>query len=150
MNAPWVPEKWIAVACVALGACVSAIFAWGSHFLSNFAFYWGSQLALLALALVFRPRAAVVAGIAFSLAVYLGLFATWVFTRAHPDSMAWLGYVFALPGGAIGAILAAFASRKRAQVERLAVGPLAAGLVAAGIGLNQAVVCSTVMYCGVK
>jgi ABC-type sulfate transport system permease component len=121
-----------------------------SHFFPNFLFFSGPQLLMLAFVLLFRPRAPVVAGIAFSLALYLGLFGAWVFTRTHPESMAWLGYMFSLPGGVVGAVLAAVLSRKRPDLGSLAAGLAAAALVAAGIIVNQVVVCSTFMYCGGK
>ncbi len=144
-------EKQLAVACVTLGGCVSAALASkDSFFFSNFLFFWGSQVLVLAFISMFRPRAAVVAGIAFSLALYLCLFGSWVFTRSHPDSMAWLGYVFSLPGAIVGVLLVASLSQRQPNLGSLAVGLTAAAAVASGIAANQLFVCSTLMYCGGK
>lgn len=144
-------EKRFAVVCVALGSCASVVLApKDSYFLPNFLFFWGSQILVLAFALAFRPRAAVVAGIAFSLALYLGLFGAWVFTRTYPESMIWLGYVFSLPGAVVGAVLVALLLQRQPSFGPFAAALLAAASVAAGITINQAVVCNTVMYCGGK
>lgn len=144
-------ERKLAVACVTLGGCISAVLApKDSFFFPNFLFFWGSQVLILAFVLLFRPRAAVVAGIAFSLALYLGLFGAWLFTRTHPESMAWLGYVFSLPGAVVGAVLVALLLQRQPNLGPYAAVLLAAALVAAGIAINQVVVCSTVMYCGGK
>lgn len=144
-------EKRLAVVCVALGACASAALApKDSYFLPNFLFFWGSQVLVLACAVAFRLRPAFVAGVAFSLALYLSLFGTWVFTRAHPESMAWLGYVFSLPGALVGLVAIASWLQQRQSVSPLASGVLSAASVAAGIAINQTVVCGTVMFCGGK
>lgn len=145
-------EKQIAAICIILGACVSvALGPKDSFFFPNFLFFWGSQVLLIAaFVLLFRPRAAVVAGIAFSLALYLGLFGSWVFIRSYPDSMAWLGYVLSLPGAAVGAVFAASLPQRKPNLGSLAVGLAAAASVASGIAANQLLVCSTLMYCGGK
>ena len=141
-------ELRLAVVCVSLGACASAALApKDSYFLPNFLFFWGSQILVLAFAVAFRLRPAFVAGVALSLALYVSLFGTWVFTRAYPDSMAWLGYMFSLPGAVIGLCLVASWLKTRPGVSPLASGLLAAASVAAGIAVNQTVVCGTVMYC---
>lgn len=144
-------EKQFAVACVALGSFVSAALApKDSYFFPNFLFFWGSQVLILAFVLLFRPRAAVIAGIAFSLALYLGLFGAWIFTRSHPESMAWLGYVFSLPGAVVGAAIVASLPQRRSNLGSLALGLAAAASVAGGIAINQFLVCSTLMHCGGK
>lgn len=144
-------EKRVAVACVVLGICVSVALApKDEFFLSNFLFFWGSQVLVLFFALVFCLRAAVVAGIAFSLALYLGLFGAWIFTRTYPDSMAWLGYVFSLPGAVVGVVFMALLLQRRPNLGSFAVALVAAAAVAVGIAINQTVVCSTLMYCGGK
>jgi len=141
-------ERYAAIACVSLGLLVAVLLApKNSFFLSNVGFYWASQLGVLALALLFKPRAAMVAGVALALAVYLAAFGAWLFTRTRPDAMAWLGYVFSLPGAVVGAIAAAALHGRRPGLRPLVAGIMAAALVLVGIALNQVVVCSTVMYC---
>jgi hypothetical protein len=61
---------------------------------------------------------------------------------------AWLGYLISLPGGALAAIGAALWLRGRTSWRAWLVGCFAAGAVLLGIIINQAVVCSTQMYCG--
>ncbi len=144
-------EMRLAVVCVALGACASAALSpKDSFFLPNFLFFWGSQVLVLALAVAFRLRPAFVAGVALSLALYISLFGGWVFSRAHPDSMAWVGYMFSLPGAVVGLLSVASWVKARPSAGPLASGSLAAAAVAGGIAVNQAVVCGTVMYCGGK
>lgn len=144
-------EKRLAIAGMALGICVAGVLApKDTYFFSNFLLFWGSQVLVLAFAFAFRQRAAVVAGIASSLALYLGLFGAWIFTRVHPESMAWLGYLFSLPGAVVGVILVAFLLKREPDFAPSTAGLLAFLSVAAGIAMNQAVVCSTVMYCGGK
>jgi hypothetical protein len=144
-------ERQAAFACVTVGIAVSVALApKDSWLLSNAAFYWGSQLAVLALLLPIRPRPAVVAGVALALAMYLAAFGAWVFTRARPESMAWLGYAFSLPGAAIAGVGVAVWFRSRVALGPLAIGCIAASAVLVGVGINQAIVCSTVIYCGGK
>jgi hypothetical protein len=144
-------EMRLAVVCVSLGACASAALApKDSFFFPNFLFFWGSQILVVALALAFRLRPAFVAGVALSLALYISLFGAWVFSRAHPESMAWLGYMFSLPGAVIGVFSVGSWLKSRPGVGPLASGSLAAAAVAGGIAVNQTVVCGTVMYCGGK
>lgn len=141
-------ERLAAIGCVALGLVVSVLLApKDSFFLPNAAFFWGSQLSVLAFAWLFRSRSAIVAGVAIALVAYLSAFEAWVFTRIHPESMFWLGYVFSLPGAVVGAIAVAMSLRSRPQLRPLVAGSVAAGVVLAGIVLNQTAVCSTVMYC---
>ena len=141
-------ESYVAIGCVSLGGIVSALLASkGSHFLANFAFYWLPQLGVLAFVCLCKPRLAVIAGVATVLAVYLAAFGTWAFTRNSPESMAWLGYLFSLPGALLAAVGAAIMLRARLHIHPLAAGAMAAGVVFAGIAINQTVVCSTVIYC---
>ena len=144
-------ERCVAVAGVLLGLCVSAALApKNSFFFPNMAYFWGSQLAVLALTLPLKPRPAIIAGVSVALAVYLGAFGAWLFSRTHPESMAWLGYLCSLPGAALGALIATFSLRSRTAMNTLVIGLVAMSAVLLGAFLNQAVVCSTVMYCGGK
>jgi hypothetical protein len=141
-------ERHAAVGCVLLGLAVSILLARkNSFFFPNVAFFWASQLGVLEFVWLFRCRPAIVAGVAIALATYLAAFGAWLFTRTHPESMAWLGYVFALPGAVIGALGAAAWLRKRQDLRPLVAGSLAAVAVLTGVVLNQTAVCSTVMYC---
>lgn len=118
----------------------------GPYFWGNFRFYWLPHAAILGLMCWYRAPAALTGGVGLGLALYLAAFGWWVFSREHPDSMSWLGYLFSLPGGAIGAVIAmcwTFLHPKR-NLETFLIG---LGLVSLGIILNQSLLCATVMYC---
>ncbi len=134
-----------------LGFVVSAALApKDSYFLPNATFYWVQQLAVIALLLIFRPRPAIISGVAFALALYLAAFGAWVFTRTHRESMSWLGYIFSLPGALVGGIIIAVWLRRRPTLQPLVAACISASAVLIGIFINQAVVCGTVMYCAGK
>ncbi|MFI0545783.1 MAG: hypothetical protein ACH34Y_02555 [Brachymonas sp.] len=133
-------EKQVTAACLALGLGLAAFLAKGDdYFFPNFAFYWGTQIFVLPLALLFRPRPAIVAGIGFSMALYLAMFHGWVFSDPSPDSMAWLFYWFSLPGAAAATLLGTVTA-KETGLNPLAAGASAAAFVALGIVLNLAIV----------
>jgi hypothetical protein len=86
------PEYWYAFVGIMLGLAVSAALApKNSWFLPNAAFFWGSQLAVLAMLLMLWPRPAVVGGVAAALAIYLAAFGTWLFTRRGIREHPWHG-----------------------------------------------------------
>lgn len=157
-NFPMSAENWLMAISIALGGIVSAALALATNypfFFREFLAFWGllvAELAVgtLAMALIYRSSGAAISGIAFSLCLYLGLFATWLLTRTHIGPFLWLAYFFSLPGGAIGALLAGFTLRKQATFGTLAAALLASAYVGAGIAINQIVVCSTLIYCGGK
>ncbi|WP_397532655.1 hypothetical protein [Roseateles sp.] len=132
---------------LAFGAGVAAAIApKGDFFMPNFLTFWGSQLVVLACLAVCRPRAEVVAGVSVALTIYLAAFNYWNMSRAHPESMAWLGYFFSLPGAVIGAVAARYLSPGFSRP--LLVGLVSSAMVLGGIAINQALVCSSLMYCG--
>jgi hypothetical protein len=142
-------DRKLAIVGILSGVCVSAILApKDAYFIPNLMFFWLSQLAVLAILWPFSPRPAVVAGVALALATYLGFFYARVFSHRPPDSMAWLGYLFSLPGAAVGSILSALWLRGRLTYGAIAASCIAASLVFAGILINQTIVCTMVMYCG--
>jgi hypothetical protein len=145
------PEFLAAIGAVLVGLGVAIVLApSGDYFLINVAFFWGSQLAVLLLALLLKPRSIAIAGIAFAVAVYLAAFGHWLFTRTHPESMAWFGYVFSLPGALLGAWAANVVLRRHPTFGLLIAGAVSTGLVLVGIAANQVLVCSTIIYCGGK
>lgn len=130
-----------------------AVAAWLSpkdaYFLGNFAFYWLPQAAVLATLLLRAARPAVLSGVAIALALYLGLYGAWVFSRPQPESLAWIGYLFSFPGGVIGAFASA-ALMTRMHLMRAAMAAAAGTLLtSAGLAANQWILCSTVMHCTV-
>jgi ABC-type Fe3+ transport system permease subunit len=145
-------EYLTTITSIAIGIAVSAAFALrGSWFLSNLLFYWVPQACVLSLFCLNKPpRPAVFAGAALALAAHLGLFGAWLFSRQPPESMAWLGYLFSLPGAVVGSFLALGWLARRKEHRPVVIGVEVGVAALAGIAANQAVVCSTVMYCGGK
>lgn len=146
-----VTEARIAYAAVALGAeSAAAISGWNAYFLANFLFMWGSQAALCLLLLALRARPAVIAviaGTSLATTVHLALFCLWVTTLpTREGAMAWLGYVFALPGGGCAALLMATRIDKKHAGSRTLL--LSLGITLAGLALNQGLVCATLLHCG--
>ena len=138
-----------ALLCLVFGAGVAAAIApKDEFFMPNFLTFWGSQLFVLACLAVCRPRAEVVAGASVALAIYLAAFDHWNMSRAHPESMAWMGYFSSLPGAVIGAVGARF--RLQGFSRPLLIGLGSFAMVLAGFAINQALICSTLMYCGAK
>jgi hypothetical protein len=141
-------ERKLAISALVLGLLVAALLAQkGANFLPNLGFFWLSQIIALSLCLPFRPRPAVIAGAAFALATYLAGFALWVATHPNSAGPVWFGYLFSLPGAAVGAIAAALLLRDRFRYG-VAIAILStAGLALLGLLLNQTMICMTVMYC---
>ena len=143
-------EYLTAVGSIALGLFVSAALAPNdSWFWSNLLFYWVPQACVLSLLCLYEPpRPAAFAGVGLALAAYLAIFGAWQLSRRHPESMAWLGYLTSLPGGVVGSFVAlSWLARREKTPGPLAVGSAVAFGVLVGIAANQALVCSTVMYC---
>lgn len=141
-------ERYIAVAACISGLAVAFLLSPKHYVLGNMAWYWGPYLAVLALVSMCKPRSAVIAGIAFGMSIYLAAFGIWVFTRVHPDSMAWLGYVFSLPGALVGAGVALYIQNREAELGPLSTTMTALSCVLLAITFNQVVICNTLMYCG--
>lgn len=143
-------ELIFAICAAVFGLGIAAGFAPHDSWLfwPNLGFYWLPQAAVLGILFCFfKPSPAMFGGIAVALGCYLGAFATWLFTRSHPESMAWLGFYFSLPGALIGGVLAGALASDRPLISPVASALLGFGLVIGGIAVNQAIVCSTAMYC---
>lgn len=141
-------ERHIAVAACISGFAVAFLLSPKNYVLGNMAWYWGPHLAVLALVSMCKARSAVIAGIAFGMSIYLAAFGIWALTRAHPDSMVWLGYVLTLPGALAGAGVALYIQNREAELGPLATTMAALSCVLLAITFNQVVVCNTLMYCG--
>lgn len=62
--------------------------------------------------------------------------------------MAWLGYVFSLPGAGVGAIAGAIYLKRQEPMRALVAGAIVGLFTLVGLAANQLIVCKTVMYCG--
>lgn len=117
-----------------LGAAV-ILCGGGNH--PDLLFYaWVPQAFLLIVMAMIGARPAAIGGAAFALTVFLVFFNWWVHKYAANDGLAWLIYVFSLPGGLVACIVVA---RRLNRFDGRA--PLDAGLAAAtwvisGIAVN--------------
>ena len=142
-------EVWSAFLGIVFGLAVAVVLApKDSWFLPNAAFFWGSQLAVLAMLLMLWPRPAVVGGVAAALAIYLAAFGTWLFTRRGDPgaSMAWNVYVLSLPGAAIGAIAIGFWQYRLETWTPFSLMCISALFVLAGAAINQAIIWGMLLY----
>ena len=146
------PEWQATMASVLLGVCIAvAISPKDSFFLGNFIIYWGPQAVILIFLSLASRNHSVVASTAVILALYLAAFNFWVTSHIRPDplALAWLGYLFSLPGAAIGATFGAFLIAAGFIPRFISLAALSAFCTLLGLVLNQLVVCSTVMHCSV-
>jgi hypothetical protein len=141
-------ERNAALLCVAAGFAIAASLSpWDRFFAPNLLFFWVPHIALLCCAALFRPRPAVIAGTALALAAYLAGYHVWVFSMKRPDSLAWLGYLFSLPGALLGAALAIGLFKERGGRSAMCAGLATLALVLAGIAMNLGFVCARWMHC---
>jgi hypothetical protein len=138
------------VPCFLSGILVASVLApWDEYFFGNFAFYWLPQAVVLGILMSVYPRPAAISGAAVVLAAYLAAFGAWLFFRSHShaESLAWLGYLFSLPGAAIGATAGAVFAKRRNFHPAETVGMVVAVPALVGLVLNQTLICSTLMHC---
>jgi hypothetical protein len=143
-------ESFVLLLCLVLGVVVAAVLApKGEYFFMNFAFYWIPQIVVVGILVPFSSRPAVVSGAAIILSVYLVVYGIWLtLTKTDDAGLAWLGYLFSLPGGAIGAEVGANFIKKNNFQRAMVVGAFAAASTTFGLVANQLIICNTVMYCG--
>jgi hypothetical protein len=135
---------------IALGCGLAGALApHDSFFLPNFAFYWGGQLAAIALLFLARPRAAAVAALAMVLATTLLAVDLWVRHRAgaHPDGLAWLLYPVVLFGAAVGSVGATWWYDSTVSLTNFRLACITGLAAAGGCCLSAALACSSAFYC---
>ena len=118
------------------------------YFWPNFLFYWLPQIAIIVLPSTYKPpRRAFFSGVTIALVICLGLHSWWMHSREHPDSLAWLGYLFSLPGALAGMGFIQYRLKNRQNLSGIMIFMAVAGFTLIGIAVNQVLICSTVMYC---
>lgn len=133
----WLSEKKVACLMMVVSAIVAAKFSpIDFYFVDNFSFFFGSQIAILALLLFFKPRAAIYTGVIAALSLCFVLFYSW-----NKESLGWVLYVFGIPGPAIGVIAIGF-SKRYWNTTNAAM----AALVAAIVVLVSAAVSAGIIY----
>ena len=138
---------WVSIL---FGVIVSAYLAPKDEFFwTNFSYYWGSQIAVIALLLFVKPRTAVViASAAIVVPLYLCLFIfALTYFKVDDGSLAFIGYFLSLPGAVIGGVVAKFILRNHFQNRKIIAAGIAAIIILFGLLVNQTIVCNTVMYC---
>jgi integral membrane sensor domain MASE1 len=112
------------------------------YFLGNFAYYWLPQAIVFILLFVFKLRLAVIAGAAIALTLSL------IGYSMFKDSMAWIGYVFIIPAGFLGALTYGLITKSKITTpyDEVIISSTVCTII--GIGIVQLILCSTVMYCG--
>lgn len=99
---------------------------------------WVPQALLLMVMAMIGARPAAIGGAAFALAVFLGFFNWEVHTYAANDGLAWLLYLFSLPGGLVAGVVVALRLDRFDGRTPLNAGLAAATWVIAGIAVNHA------------
>lgn len=117
------------------------------YVLTTLAWFALPQLVIIAVVTVIARSGMAALGVAVGLAAWLVWFRVWVMTQP-PDGLIWLSYHFSLPGGVLGALVAAFMVRRhRAPLtpwRHFAFGALDTVL---GIAANQTMLCMTLVHC---
>jgi len=138
------------IVIIGSAASVAAQADKNQYFWGQFWLIWGPQAAMLILLIICRSRPAAIIGSALVLSLYEVGFSVYADATNDVNGLVWLGYFFSFPGAAIGGVIAndrlkaeSFPSTGIRVVFKMAVATLI------GLTLNQAVICSTVMYCGI-
>jgi hypothetical protein len=142
-------ESLGAAICIGCGVGASVVLSpKDEYFLGNFAYYWLPQAAIIVVLCLTKARPAIVAACALVLAIYLVAFDTWVATLpARDGALAWVGYLFALPGAAVGAIASVLIPVPNALRGAASMAMVTALLTITGLSASQAILCTTVMHC---
>lgn len=145
-------ENQVTVLCIISGIAIAFLLAPKDSYLlmfSNVGFFWLPQAIVLYIFIPSSSRSAVISGTAIVLSLYLAVFGTWIFSRQHPDSMAWLGYIFSLPGAGVGTLIGTFFIKQRNFNNAIVIGVVSALFTLVGLLVNQTIICGTVLYCGI-
>ncbi|WP_146205865.1 hypothetical protein [Azospirillum sp. TSH58] len=137
-------------AAVGITCCISVALALAPKsdwFLKNALFYLVTQMLVVLAALIGRPRPSAIGGVAVAASLYLAAFGMWA--KAAKDSMAWLGYVFSLPGAILGALAIVFWLKSKSQMAPFTTFCISAVAVIFGVSINQTAICKTLMYCSI-
>ncbi len=150
LNRTSIYEIVFTVFCISIGMAVAIYLSpKDSYFFGNFIFYWLPQALVLAILFIARYKFSIICGAALILSLYLACFHFWLFSKPRPESMAWLGYIFSFPGATIGALISAPVIKHFKIKHSFILGATALLITFLGLALNQALVCTTVMYCSI-
>ena len=138
------------IACIGSGAVVASFLVRkGQYFFENMAFLWLPQAGILLCMWLLGAHLTAISGTALVLSLYLTVFEAHMFHNPGPDSaLAWLGYLFSLPGAGIGALVGTAIIKSR-KIHKTTVASMVAVIsTLIGLAINQTAICNTVLYCG--
>lgn len=131
----------VTLAALAAGSLASH----GEYFLGNFFIYWLPIAIVLAILAVTGAGLGVSAGSAVVLIAFLFGYHAWA-QSVKSHEWVWGGYLFAVPGAAIGGLVASFL-RMRRSLALVAAALIALAATATGLVLNMGLLCVTLIYC---
>ena len=138
-----IDEKSIAVVFLLISIIVAIVLSpKNTYFLGNFLYYWLPQAIVVIVLLLLRLRLAVISGAVFALTLSL------IGYSMFNDSMAWIGYMFIIPVGFLGAMTYGLITKSKKSIPYTKVIIYSTVSTMIGIGIVQFILCSTVMYCG--
>lgn len=142
-------ERLIAILVIFAGICTAIVIApHNKHFLPNFLYYWGPQGIILSILYFGRIHLSVIAGSALIMTLHLIAYDIWI--SRPSDAMAWLGYLFSIPGALVGALAFGLLMKKYPYKSALFIGLWGSFSTFVGIGMIQLYLCCSVLYCGFK
>lgn len=143
-------ERTFAHIGIVLGFAASFVLApKDEFFFPNFLFYWGSQLSVVVLILLLRPKPAVVTAMSVILVAILLGFKMWLWSRADlkPDGLVWLLYLVLLFGAAIGGLGATWWLRRKRNLTSIQLACAIGVAALCGSCLSTTWACNNGLYC---
>jgi hypothetical protein len=143
-------ELIFSIACIGSGILAACFLApKNRYFLGNMAIFWLPQAAILLCMWLLDSRPSVISGAALILSLYLTAFGIFMLYNSGPGTaMAWLGYLFSLPGAGIGALIGIAIIKFRKIHTAAVAGVISAICTFVGLAINQTTLCNTVLHCG--
>ncbi|QFR43041.1 hypothetical protein [Sulfurimonas xiamenensis] len=145
-------EHSVARIIVLLGIITAIVIAPKNHFfLPNFLYYWLPQGVIIGLLFLAKMRASVITGCSLTMTTFLISYAILMSSTSEPSAaMAWIVYLFSIPGALIGAFIFGMTAKKLQYNSSIVVGIGSLISTLIGVGIIQLAFCCTVMYCGFK
>ena len=120
------------------------------YFLGNFLWFWLPQATIISLLFIIKVRSSIITGCTLIMTIHLIFYWFWISSSSDPSStMAWIGYLFSIPGAFIGSFLFATLIKKyQFSNTIIIIGASVSTFI--GIAIIQLGLCCTVLYCGFK
>jgi len=111
-------------------------------------YYFALPVIAYFITLYMRPKRFFLSGVCLAISVSYIPYFYYNMTAVNKDGLLGLGHVFSLFGLGLGILLAAWYAKNK-QLNQYWLLGLGFTSAAFGFVLNQAVICNTVMYCGI-